>query len=58
MEERKKNRLKEIKRRKRGGELTERETSGHTARQRAEICVFCMIEWTEGEEDVVDDGGI
>jgi len=34
MEERKADRLKEIKRRKRGRELTEREASGRTERQR------------------------
>jgi len=48
MKERKADRLKEIKRRKRRRELTEREASGHTEierRQRAEVCVFYMIEW-------------
>jgi len=58
MEERKSERLKEIKRRKRGRELTESKASGHADRQREEICVFYMIEWKEEEEEGAEDGGI
>jgi len=58
MEERKAERLKEMKRRERGRELTEREASGHADRQTEETCVFDMIEWKEGEQEGAEDGGI